>query len=310
MNIVILKDHIVDNNSIDMIDNLVEAQFAQRYLSEKHTVTQIDCLPDIEKVIAQLKDLKPDLVFNLVETICNSGALSVVAVQILEVLGIPYTGCTLYSQIVTADKALTKQILFSNNIFTPDSEFQPDNEYIIKAKTEHASAGLDDKSVSKFSSITALERALILKKKQTGLDYIAEQYIEGREFSCAFLGQMMLNPVEYIFDEQYKGRKIITYQAKWNEETDSYKHHQRTFEVENELKSQIVELTHKCRESLKIKGYARVDYRMDSNGRIFVIDINTNPCISPDSTFIAMIEQKGLTIEEMFDKIIEDAFIS
>ncbi|MDD2594320.1 MAG: ATP-grasp domain-containing protein [Bacteroidales bacterium] len=310
MNIVILKDHIEGNNSVDMIDNLVEAQFAQRYLSVKHHVTQIDFVPDIEKMIAELKNAAPDLVFNLVETVCNSGALSIIAVQLLEMSGIPYTGCTIYSQVVTADKSLTKKVLQTNEIPTPVDYFQPDTEYIIKAKTEHASAGLDNKSVRKFSSEEELQKALDLKKKQTGLDHIAEQYIDGREFSCAFLGQMMLNPVEYVFDSHFKGHKIITYEAKWNEETESYKHHQRTFAMEENIRTSIIALTSKCRSILNIKGYARVDYRMDSDGRLFAIDINTNPCISPDSTFIAMIEQKGISIEEMFDKIIENAFIS
>lgn len=309
MKIAILRDHLI-NNSVDLMDNLVESEFVERHLSGKHQVKQIEFVSDIEKVIAEIKDYKPDLIFNLVETVCGSGALSIVAVQLIENMGIPYTGCTIYSQVVTADKSLTKSILQENNIPTPDSNFIPNTEYILKAKTEHASAGLDDKCVRSFSSVESLQKALNQKIKQTGLSWIAEKYINGREFSCAFLGNEILPPAEYVFDKRYKGHKIITYEAKWFEEADSYKMHQRSFDIDEELKNKIMELTDLCRKKLYIKGYARVDFRMDSNGNLYVIDINTNPCISPDSSFIAMIEQQKMTIEEMFDKIIDNAFVS
>lgn len=309
MKIAILRDHLI-NNSVDLMDNLVEAEFVERHLSVKHQVKQIEFVSDLEKVISEIKEYKPDVIFNLVETVCGSGALSIVAVQLIESLGIPYTGCTIFSQVVTADKSLTKSILKEKNLPTPDSDFTPNTEYILKAKTEHASAGLDDKCVRSFSSVEALQKSLNQKIKQTGLDWFAEKYINGREFSCAFLGSEILPPAEFLFDNRYKGHKIITYEAKWYEESDSYKLHQRSFDIEENLKNKIKELTDRCRKELYIKGYARVDYRMDNNENLYIIDINTNPCISPDSSFVAMIGQQNMRVEEMLDKIIDNAFVS
>jgi D-alanine-D-alanine ligase len=248
------------------------------------------------------------VVFNLVESVCESGALSVIAVQVLEIMGIPFTGNHIYSQIISANKSIAKRVLMEKDIPTPIGCFKPDTEYILKAKTEHASMALDDSCITKFSSELELKATIADKEKETGMEWIAEKYIDGREFNCAFIGDQILPPAEIRFDRDFVGHKVLTYQAKWDEESDSYQQSLRHFDIEDSVLDRLCNLTDICRRKLDLKGYARVDFRMDNYGNLYVIDINTNPCISPDSGFTAMVEKAGMTHEEMFEIIIKDAF--
>ncbi|MDD4848165.1 MAG: hypothetical protein PHR53_05310 [Bacteroidales bacterium] len=310
MKIAILRDNITDECSMDALDNLEEANFAEKCLSKKHITKHIPFVPDISSVINVLNDFQPDMVFNLVESICKTDSLSIVAVQLLETLNIPFTGNHIYAQVVTSNKMLTKELLHEKHIPTPSACFVANAEYILKAKTEHASMNLDDSCIMKFPSEKKLQQTLQKKAKQTGLEWMAEKYIDGREFNCAFLGNEILPPAEIRFHPDFLGHKILTYEAKWDETALSYQQSLRSFEVEPEIAQRLKEITETCRNAFHLKGYARVDYRMDGEGNLYVIDINTNPCISPDSGFVAMVEKHGLTHDQMFEKIIEDAFIS
>lgn len=310
MKIAILRDQISDESSIDALDNLEEANFAEECLSKKHTIIHIPFVSNIATVIQSIKKFQPDLVFNLVESICKTDSLSIVAVQLLETLNIPFTGNHIYAQVVTANKSLTKEILREKQIPTPSDTFEPNTKYILKAKTEHASMNLDDSCVMQFVSEELLNQALQKKAEQTGLEWMAEKYIDGREFNCAFLGDDFLPPTEIRFHPDFEGHKILTYEAKWNEDALSYQQSLRSFDVEPEIAQRLTMLTRECRKAFHLKGYARVDFRMDQEGNLYVIDINTNPCISPNSGFVAMVEKHGLTPEIMFEKLIQDAFIS
>lgn len=310
MKIAILTDDFPESGSADELDGREEADFAQEYLSKKHEVVQIPFVPDLQAVMASIRGYAPDVVFNLVESVCGSGSLSVIAVQLLQSMGIPFTGNGMYAQLISSDKALAKKLLFHDLIPTPTSTFNHDVEYILKMQGEHASISLDDTCIRSFSTASQMEEALLEKKKATGADWIAEEYIDGREFNCALLGDMILPPEEIHFDKAFIGHKILTYQAKWDETSVPYQQSLRTFDFESKIKKRLVALMKTCAVYLDLKGYARVDFRMDKYENLYVIDINTNPCISPDSGFVAMAIRQGLSIEEMFDKIVENAFVS
>ncbi len=310
MRIVILKDDITGNGSADEMDNQIEADFAEKCLSRKHTVCQIPFVSDIRKVMHDIRKYAPDVVFNLVESVCESGGMSIIAVQMLEVMGIPFTGNHIYPQVISANKSIAKRVLQQKNIPTPASCFKSGIEYILKAKTEHASIALDDNCIRKFSTEKELKSALNDKEKETGMEWIAEKYVDGREFNCAFIGDTILPPAEINFEKDFVGHKILTYEAKWDEGADSYQKSLRTFDVDDNICERLYKLTDFCRRELDLKGYARIDYRMDSYDNLYVIDINTNPCISPDSGFTAMTERSGLSNEQMFEIIIKDAFVS
>ncbi|MCK9303657.1 MAG: hypothetical protein PHU62_08890 [Bacteroidales bacterium] len=310
MKILILRDDISHSDSIDELDNKEEADFAEEYLSKKHEVIQIPFISDLQIIMDRIKEFSPDVVFNLVESVCGNGAMSVIAVQMLQSMGVPFTGNNMYAQLISSDKALAKRLLRQSSIPTPTSAFKHDVEYILKMKGEHASMYLDDNCIRSFSTAEQMRNALQEKENSTGAKWIAEQYIDGREFNCAILGDIILPPAEIHFQDEFLGHKILTYEAKWNENAISYQQSLRTFDFEDKIKNRLATLMKMCAINLELRGYARVDFRMDKYENLYAIDINTNPCISPDSGFVAMVLHQGLTIEDMFDKIINDAFIS
>jgi D-alanine-D-alanine ligase len=308
MKIAILRDFVPpEQENLDELDNLNEANFTQKCLSQQHKVVQIPFVSDIAKVMKEIHRQKPDIVFNLVESVCKSDALSIIAVQMLETIGIPYTGNGIYAQIISANKWLAKQIMLEKKIPTPSGRFSRSKEFILKARYEHSSIGLDDSCIMQFSSEKQMNETLAKRAKERGLEWIAEEYIDGREFNCAFIGPYILPPAEIRFSKEFKGHKILTYEAKWHEETEAYQQSLRNFDIEKEISNEISCITELCRKQLQLSGYARVDFRMNKNGKLFVIDINTNPCISPDAGFIAMVHKFGLSDEEAFEIILKEA---
>ena len=105
--------------------------------------------------------------------------------------------------------------------------------------------------------------------------------------------------------------RLIGYRAKWDEESYEYHHTPRRFDFERHDRSLLQSLkrtTLKCWRLFELTGYARVDYRVDRDGIPWILEINSNPCLSPDSGFTAATRQAGLRYEEVIGRIVEDAF--
>lgn len=310
MKIAILRDDLADNLRPDDQDNLEEAAFVESLLAADHETRQIPFYSDLAKTMAALKDFAPDLVFNLAESLCSQGGLAVFAPQMLEIMRLPYTGNRTFAHLISADKALAKKIMIQNGLPTPSGKFSKGSVYLLKAKTEHASIHLDDGCIITPETEEGLCTALTEKENETGLAWIAEEYIEGREFNVALLGDKILPPAEMCFSPDFKGHKILTYEAKWNEDAETYQQSQRSFEIESDIINRLRESASACRNSLELRGYTRIDFRMNRSGALYIIDLNTNPCISEDSGFVAMSRYAGLSDREMIERIMKDAFIS
>ena len=83
----------------------------------------------------------------------------------------------------------------------------------------------------------------------------------------------------------------------------------RIFDTDKEDKPLIKKLSKislDCWYLFRLHGYARVDFRVDSAGHLWVLEINANPCISPDSGFIAAANQAGLNYTEVIRRILSD----
>lgn len=309
MKIAILKDDLTSVIRADDNDNQEQADFVEQLLSE-HEVKQFPFSPDMKKNIKNLNAFKPDMVFNLVESVCGQGKLAVFAPQLLETLQIPFTGNKSFAHFISADKDLAKDLLLQNNLPTPTDEFVKGYTYILKAKTEHASIGLDESCIITPLSAEELKSALHNKEKSTKMEWIAEQYIDGREFNVGLLGDEVLPPAEMCFSNDFKGHKILTYEAKWNEDTSAYQKSRRTFDIDSDTIEKLKRLSLLCRGALGLKGYSRIDFRMDSAQNLYIIDVNTNPCIAPESGFIAMGHKAGLSAKKIIERIMENAFLS
>jgi D-alanine-D-alanine ligase len=315
--IVILHNQVLTDNpdELDVINQRDLVREACENLGYKVVCMTVgnDLMHDLKKV----KDDKPDVVFNLVEASWGKGELIYFAPAILNSFKMPYTGVPLDALFVTTNKVLAKKLMKYNNLPTADfftlnelDVLNPAKTYIAKPIWEEASVGISDDFIFKPSEISKLETIQQLSSSH----YFVEEFIDGREFNISILADNekpeVLPPAEIIFSDYFDNKpKIVGYKAKWDENSEEYKHSNRAFgTLENNPKLKE-ELTRICQQSWKtfnLKGYVRIDFRVDKNDNIYILEINGNPCIAPDSGFIAAIHYAGYTIEKMIDRILND----
>jgi D-alanine-D-alanine ligase len=141
---------------------------------------------------------------------------------------------------------------------------------------------------------------------------IAEVFIDGREFNLSILDvdgrPRPLPQSEILFDGYGKDRaRIVDYRAKWEADSYEYRHTPRRFEFPEKdrlLLRRLEVLALRCWDLFGLSGYARVDFRVDAQGRPWVLEINANPCLSPDAGFAAALAEAGISYEEAISHIL------
>jgi len=148
-----------------------------------------------------------------------------------------------------------------------------------------------------------------------GGDCFSEAFISGREFNLSMLGDsdtpQVLPPAEMIF-QGYEPEKprILGYAAKWNTESREYHQTLRRFDFGREDGQLLHTLSHlalTCCEAFGLAGHARVAFRVDESGCPWILEINTNPCLSPDAGFVAALRRAGLSFPEALERTLGDA---
>jgi len=188
--------------------------------------------------------------------------------------------------------------------------------WIVKSLWEHASVGLDDDSIVETSEPATLLAALEQRLDRLGGDGFVEAYIDGREFNLALLGAgdsappQALPPAEIVFQDYDAGRpRIVNYRCKWDETSFEYQHTLRRLDFAREdapLLERLKAIALRCWQTFDLRGYARVDFRVDENSRPWVLEINTNPCLSPDAGFAAALRHANTEFAQAIDRILHD----
>jgi len=317
MKIVILHNEI-HNNTPDELDVLaqrdlvIDACLKMGLLVECMTVGD-----DIQADIQKVRENKPDAVFNLVESTWGKGELIYFAPAMLNALKIPYTGVPLDALFVTTSKVLAKKIMRLNNLPTADffmlneiSKLNPSKTYIAKPIWEEASVGINADSVFTTSESQKLDSI----SKLSLAHFFIEEFIEGREFNVSMLaaknGVEVLPPAEMIFSSYFDDKpKLVGYKAKWDENSEEFKQTNRAFGTLKNNSSLYHKLVDACLQSWKtfnLRGYVRVDFRVDNDENVYILEVNGNPCIAADSGFVAAIEYAGYNNEIMVKRILEE----
>jgi D-alanine-D-alanine ligase len=263
-----------------------------------------------------LAEEKPDFVFNLVESIKNKGELNYFVPALLNMYSIPYSGNSLEAIFFTTSKTLASKMMKEAGINNPVS-YKPSqisllkqgHRYIVKPVWEDGSLGITADSV--FDCLPGFEKKL---KGKDDSHWIIEDFIDGREYNISVLagidGPEVLPPAEIVFRDYGDSRpKIVDFRAKWEPDTFEFINTVREFpgaSLDPQFISRLKETALACWHLFGLKGYARVDVRADSNGNIFVIEINANPCISPDGGFVAATRQAGYPFTTVLQRIIND----
>jgi D-alanine-D-alanine ligase len=331
MLVAILHNAVAADAPADERDVLVQAEAVAKALDAlDHESVAVPVTLDLEHCLDRIRELQPVVAFNLIEALGGTDRLSPAVPILLEAIGAPYTGNTGDALHITNSKRLTKERLTAVGVPTPSAVYieggPPEligsarelfpGRFLIKAVHEHASFGMDDDAVIAVASQTALLKAIRERSDRFGKPFFAERFIEGREMNLSVLDRggglpEVLPAAEITFDTFPPDKpRIVGYAAKWNDQSFEYHQTPRRFDFSAEdavLLEELIGLAKTTWEVLRLRGYARVDFRVDESGDPYVIEANANPCLSPDAGFAAALERAGIPFRDAVRRILEAA---
>jgi D-alanine-D-alanine ligase len=262
-----------------------------------------------------------DFIFNLAEGIGDDATQEPEIARILEESGIPFTGSGSGALRLCLDKRAAKQHLIRNKIPTPQFQLFKRKEdkknptlrfpLIVKPVHEDGSIGITpDSVVYDDSSLKAKVKEVLSLYRQPA---IVEEYIDGREINVAVLGNgegaEILPLSEIIFDFEDDTPKIVSFDAKWIEDSPLFKgtKGECPADVPEKMREKIIALARKSFLTMGCSDYARVDFRVRED-ELFVLEVNPNPCINPcGAGFIASGIAAGYDYADLMNRILEIA---
>jgi D-alanine-D-alanine ligase len=321
--LALVHDHLVPPEDTTGID-ILEAEWKMEYdvietLREiGHEVRVLGINDNLGGIRPTVGLFKPHIVFNLMEAFAGVTTFDQNVVSYLELLGLPYTGCNPRGLILARDKALSKKLLAYHRIRVPEfTVVRPGRKValpkrltfplIVKSLFFEASTGISQASVVENYEQLA-KRATFIHEK-LGTAAIVEQFIDGRELYVGVIGNERLDvlpPWEMSFAQMPDNRwKIATERVKWSTQyqkkngimTDRAKLDAPTIE-------RMQRMAKRAYRALDLSGYARIDVRMDEDGRIYVLEANPNPNMAYGEDFSESAEARGLTYERLLDRLI------
>jgi len=280
-------------------------------------VTLVPLVPPLDQAERELRSLDTDLVFNLFEGFSDYPDTEPAVPEILSKMGIPFTGCPGSALRLALDKAKAKLILAAAGIKTPDFQllnpetigtFRLDYPCIVKPCCDDASNGISAESV--VHDFPALARQVSRICGFYSSAAIVERLITGREFNATVMGnsELVALPVSEIVYSLPPGMpQVITFDAKWKPDSPYFKGTTPICpaRIEAEEQRQITETITTVYRLLGCRGYARVDMRLDEEGKLNVIEVNPNPDISPGAGAARQAEAAGMTYTQFVESIVQ-----
>ncbi len=285
-----------------------------------HEVQAVGVGSDLAVIRRAVDEWKPHIAFNLLEEFDGVAVYDQNVVAYLELLRIPYTGCNPRGLMLARDKALSKKILAYHRLLVPEFAVFPLGRavrrrkrlsfpLIVKSVSQEASLGISQASI--VDNEEKLRERVAFIHKSVGTDAIVERYIEGRELYVGVLGNMRLRvfPVWELFlggmpDEV---RHIATARVKWSPAYRE-KHGIKSGEAKGlpeGMPEGIRHLAKRVFRALNLSGYARLDLRLDPNGKVYVLEANPNPEVAYGEDFAESAEKAGVSYEALLQRLLQ-----
>ncbi|HME92553.1 MAG TPA: ATP-grasp domain-containing protein, partial [Myxococcaceae bacterium] len=279
-----------------------------------HEVVDLEATPELPSLLASTP---LDLVFNIAEGLKGRNRESQVP-ALLELLDIPYTGSDPATLSIALDKGLAKKIVRDHGIQTPNFQLMTSGKerllkdfsrfpLIAKPVAEGSSKGVLSKSVcSSEAELREVVKEILEKYQQPAL---IEEYVSGREFTVGLLGEKrpkVLPPMEIVFLDRSEKTPVYSFQHKldWNDRI--------RYDVPAQLDpGQLERLKAAARGAFMALGcrdVARIDFRMDERGRIYFLECNPLPGLTPGWSDLVLIAQgSGLDYRALIGEIMSGA---
>ena len=264
-------------------------------LSHLGKVVRLEATEDFPE---RLRQTRPDIVFNIAEGFRGVNRESHVP-AICEFFGIPYSGSDPFTLTLCLDKAKTKETLAIHGIPTPRfavvehvgdlQERTADLKLplFIKPVHEGSSKGITDRNLCGDRSPLARQTEFLLENY--GQPVLVEEYLPGKEFTCAVLGNgeqaVVLPIVGMNFEALPKGvLPIYSFDAKfvWDRPENPLDIFQCPARITRELRASIERVTLDAYRVLGCRDWARIDVRLDAAGNPNVLEVNPLPGILPE----------------------------
>lgn len=333
MRIAILHNAVSGADAPDEQDVLVQVEAVGAALGRLgHQARPLPCTLDLAALRARLAEERPDLAFNLVESLDGTGRLIHLVPALLDHLRIGFTGAPTEAVLATSHKLMAKERMRALGLPTPAwlgpfppglppvtapaaDGTDPAARWIVKSLWEHASIGIDEASLQLYADAEAAGTALVRRSRELGGACFAERFVDGREFNLSLLagpaGPEVLRPAEILF-EGYAADvpRVVGYRAKWDAASYEFHHTPRRFDFptgDAPLIERLRALALDCWTGFRLGGYARVDFRVDAQGRPWILEVNANPCLSPDAGFAAALTHTGIEFTRAIERVLADA---
>lgn len=219
--------------------------------------------------------------------------------SLLDLTGIPYTGSGPLGSAVAMDKDMTKRVLVHAGVPTPDWVMAPVNAkeaierlglpLIVKANKQGSTVGL-----TKVKDAREFDQA-VAKAYQHDDEVMVEQFIPGRELTVPILADEPLPVGEIIIESE-----IFDYETKYQSGRA-----QEIFPADLSgpitVEAQVYAL--KAHRALKLRGYSRVDFRLDGDNKLWCLEANTLPGMTAASLFPKGAAAAGMNFPEVCERI-------
>jgi D-alanine-D-alanine ligase len=286
-----------------------------------HTTATVAVHDRVFDILRAIDKSGCDLVFNVCETFADDYRMEVNVAALLEMARLKYTGSGTAGLLLAQDKILSKQLLGYHEVATPsfatfDGETfetmgRMEFPLIVKPAKSDASIGIGQHSiVHDWDELTKRVREI---RKEFQDEALAEEFIDGREVYVGVIGTAtkpeILPIVELDFGKWDKGTpKVSDRNVKFGPETDGSPRLVMARELSLDLKARIERSALLAFRALKLRDYARVDFRLSNeNGAPYLLEVNPNPYLEKQSELAMAARDKGISYTQLIGRIVDSA---
>jgi len=283
-----------------------------------HRISVLGFVDDIAALVGVLGENRPDIVFNLTEHLGGDRRQDKNIAALLEMTGIGFTGTGPAGLLLCRDKRVCKQLLSLHKIRVPGFISLPPGRklripkalrypLVVKPALEDSSEGISN------ASLVADEAALVERAhfvhQRWDQPAIAEEYIEGRELYVGVIGNnrlKVLPPRECFFkSDAADAPNLLTYRLKWNEQYRKKWNIEFGFaELDEPVAEHVKRVCKKVYRVLQLRDYGRIDLRLRSDNRLFVLEANPNPDIAYGEEVAEAAQKAGISYKNLIDRIL------